>query len=144
MRIFTIGFTKCSAEDFFGRLQRSGARRVVDIRLNNVSQLAGFAKKEDLRYFLGALCHMDYAHQPLLAPTQELIDGVHKGGLSWPEFEPRFLALLAERQVERVLRREDLDGACLLCSEDTPHKCHRRLVAQYLGEKWGAVDVVDL
>ncbi|MDD9860652.1 MAG: DUF488 domain-containing protein [Nitrospira sp.] len=87
MRLFTIGFTKKSAEGFFTKLSEGGARRVVDVRLNNVSQLAGFAKRQDLEYFLRELCGIDYVHLPELAPTKEMLDGYkkHKGG--WEKYE---------------------------------------------------------
>lgn len=143
MRIYTIGFTKTTAENFFGRLKASGARRIVDVRLNNVSQLAGFAKRDDLAYFARALCGMDYEHVPELAPTQEIIDGVRKKGGSWADWQAAFLALLAERRVENM-DRSRLDGACLVCAEDKAQHCHRRLVAEYLKERWGDVEIVHL
>ena len=142
MKIFTIGFTKTTAENFFSRLKRSGARRIVDVRLNNKSQLAGFAKRDDLSYFAESLCGMGYRHMPELAPTQDILDAYKKKG-PWSEYEKKFLDLMAERQIERI-DREQLDGGCLLCSEDKPHHCHRRLVAEYLNQKWGDVEIVDL
>lgn len=138
MKLYTIGFTKCAAENFFTRLTRAGVRKVVDVRLNNVSQLAGFAKRDDLPYFLRALCGIEYEHQPELAPTQELLDGYKKRKGSWEEYEKRFLALISHRRIEKSLTRKSLDGACLLCSEDKPHHCHRRLVAEYLRRHWGS------
>ncbi len=144
MTVYTIGFTKTSAESFFGRLQKAGVKKVLDVRLNNVSQLAGFAKKNDLRYFLAAICGVEYAHRPELAPTQELLDAYKKDGGQWAEYERRFLDLMASRGVERTVPREALDGACLLCSEDTAGHCHRRLVAEYLKDKWGDLEIVHL
>jgi len=144
MRLFTIGFTKKSAERFFETLRESGARRVVDVRLNNVSQLAGFAKKQDLAYFLGKICGMEYVHLPLLAPTQEMLDEYKKQRGSWPAYEERFLALMKERRVEERTSRDVLADGCLLCSEDKPDHCHRRLVAQYLQGRWGDVDIQHL
>lgn len=141
MKIFTIGFTKKSAESFFSKLQGAGVTRLADIRLNNVSQLAGFAKRDDLRYFLRAICNIDYVHLLELAPTQEIFDEYNKQGQDWALFERRFLGLLGERQVEKKVPRELLDGACLLCSEDKPLRCHRRLVAEYLKGKWGDVEI---
>ncbi len=143
MKIFTIGFTKTTAENFFSRLKRSGARRIVDVRLNNKSQLAGFAKRDDLSYFAESLCGMGYRHMPELAPTQDILDAYKKKKGPWSEYEEKFLDLMAERQIERI-DREQLDGGCLLCSEDKPHHCHRRLVAEYLHQKWGDVEIVDL
>ncbi len=144
MRVFTIGFTKSSAEGFFGRLQNAGVKKVLDVRLNNVSQLAGFAKKEDLRYFLKAIGGIDYAHEPRLAPTQEMLDAYKKAGGDWSDYEKRFLALMAERRVEQTVPRSVLEGACLLCSEDKPTQCHRRLVVEYLQQKWGGIEVAHL
>jgi uncharacterized protein (DUF488 family) len=141
MKIFTIGFTKKSAETFFGRLKASGAKRLVDVRLNNVSQLAGFAKRDDLRYFTSAICNMDYAHLTLLAPTQDILDAYKKQKGDWDLYEKQFLDLMRERKIEEKAPRELLDGGCLLCSEEKPHHCHRRLVAEYLKEKWGGVEI---
>lgn len=144
MKLFTIGFTKSDARHFFGRIQQAGVKRVVDVRLNNLSQLAGFAKKDDLQFFLQEICHVDYTHELTLAPTQEMLDDIRKHGENWQVYEQRFLALLAERRVAETLKRSDLDGACLLCSEATPHQCHRRLIAEYLQREWGGVEVVHL
>ena len=141
MKIFTIGFTKKSAETFFGRLKASGAKRLVDVRLNNVSQLAGFAKRDDLRYFTSAICNMDYAHLTLLAPTQDILDAYKKQKGDWDLYEKQFLDLMRERKIEEKAPRELLDGGCLLCSEEKPHHCHRRLVAEYLKGKWGGVEI---
>lgn len=141
MKIFTIGFTKKSAESFFTKLQLAGVRRLVDVRLNNVSQLAGFAKRDDLRYFLRAICHIDYMHLPELAPTQGILDEYKKQRGDWNLYERQFMDLLTARQVENNVSREVLEGACLLCSEDSPTHCHRRLVAEYLKDKWVDVQI---
>jgi uncharacterized protein (DUF488 family) len=142
--IFTIGFTKSSAASFFTRLKEAGVKKVIDVRLHNDSQLAGFAKKDDLRYFLDALCGMEYVHLPELAPTQELFTAYKKQKGEWSDFEKQFIALMKSRRIEASLPRETFDGACLLCSEDTPEHCHRRLVAEYLKDKWGDVDIIHL
>lgn len=144
MKVFTIGFTKTTAERFFTRIKNAGAKRVLDVRLNNVSQLAGFAKKDDLRYFLWSICSVEYVHRRELAPTQDLLDAYKKDGGDWPTYERGFLALMTKRHVEDQIAREQLDGACLLCSEDKPHHCHRRLVAEYLRSKWGSLDIEHL
>jgi uncharacterized protein (DUF488 family) len=144
MKLFTIGFTKTSAENFFARLQKAGVKRVLDVRLNNVSQLAGFAKRDDLRYFLKAIGGMEYVHEPLLAPTQPLLDSYKKNGGDWADYERAFLGLIGERRIEEKIARSLADGACLLCSEDRPHQCHRRVVAEYLRERWGDVEVDHL
>ncbi len=144
MRIFTIGFTKKSAEEFFSRLRQSGATRLVDVRLNNVSQLAGFAKRDDLRYFLRAICSMDYAHLPLLAPTQDMLDRYKKQRGEWTTYEREFLDLMKDRGIESAAPRALIEESCLLCSEEKAQHCHRRLVAEYLREHWGNVDIVHL
>lgn len=144
--LHTIGFTKKNAERFFGMLKKAGVKRVLDVRLHNVSQLAGFAKKDDLSYFLRALHGIDYVHLPELAPTKEMLDAYKKHKGQWAVYEQQFLDLMAQRRIEDTLDKAQLDGGCLLCSEDQPHNCHRRLVADYLQRKWGdqAVRVTHL
>jgi uncharacterized protein (DUF488 family) len=144
MRLFTIGFTKKTAEEFFSKLSNSGAKRLVDVRLNNVSQLAGFSKRDDLRYFLKTICNIDYVHVPILAPTQSMLDDYKKQGGDWREYETRFNSLMSERHIETAVDKSLLNDACLLCSEDKPTHCHRRLVAEYLRNKWGDVEVSHL
>jgi uncharacterized protein (DUF488 family) len=144
MKVLTIGFTKTSAESFFTRLQQAGVKRVLDVRLNNVSQLAGFAKKDDLRYFLKALAGIDYAHQQEFAPTQEMLDAYKKHKGAWADYEKLFLDLMAQRRIEEAVAPESLNAACLLCSEDKPHHCHRRLVVEYLQRKWGDLEIAHL
>lgn len=139
IEISTIGFTKKTAERFFDLLKRSGAKKLIDVRLNNVSQLAGFAKRDDLAFFAKEICDVDYVHMPLLAPTQEMLDSYKKHGGDWSEYEKQFMGLLAARKIEARLSPEEVADSCLLCSEDKPHHCHRRLVAEYLNDKWGGV-----
>jgi uncharacterized protein (DUF488 family) len=129
---------------FFGLLASSGAQRVVDVRLNNVSQLAGFAKRDDLAYFLKTICAMEYVHLPLLAPTQEMLDDYKKGGGDWANYESRFLNLMRERRVEAVIKPDQIADGCLLCSEDRADHCHRRLVAEYLNSHWGDLAIRHL
>ena len=144
MKISTIGFTKKPARYFFDLLMQSDARRVVDVRLNNASQLAGFAKKDDLAFFLGELCGMEYIHLPALAPTKELLDDYRKRRCKWAAYEDRFIALMRERRIEATVPKEIVADGCLLCSEDKPHRCHRRLVAEYLKQHWGNVEIEHL
>lgn len=144
MKVFTIGYTKKNAEQFFTHLKQPGLQRVVDTRLNNVSQLAGFTKKADLKFFLREVGHIDYVHLPELAPTQAMLDEYKKNGGDWETYEKQFLALMAERRIETTIDKNLVDGACLLCSEATPHHCHRRLVAEYLRGKWEDVDIQHL
>jgi uncharacterized protein (DUF488 family) len=145
MEIYTIGFTKKSAEQFFGRLKKAGIKRLIDIRLNNSSQLAGFTKQDDLAFFLKELCEVEYMHQINLAPTKETLDGYKKKMITWEEYERRFNALLAERKVEENIDRKLFSvPTVLLCSEPKPDKCHRRLAAEYLGKKWGEITIIHL
>lgn len=144
MKVFTVGFTKKNAEQFFSRLKQAGVSRVIDTRLNNVSQLAGFTKKEDLRFFLKEVAGIDYVHMPLLAPSKEILDAYKKNGGDWDTYERKFIELVSSRHIETTLDKEILDDACLLCSEATPHHCHRRLVAEYLRDKWGNLEIQHL
>ena len=146
MEIFTIGFTRTTAENFFNRLKSRHVERLLDVRLNNKSQLAGFAKRDDLAYFLRELVGATYEHAPLLAPTQDILDEFKKRReMPWEEYESRFLSLLEERQVEKELKPEKFScRTVLLCSESTPEHCHRRLVAEYLRDHWGEVKIIHL
>jgi uncharacterized protein (DUF488 family) len=144
MKVFTIGFTKKNAEQFFGRLKQPGLVRLVDARLNNVSQLAGFTKKDDLRFFLRQISNIDYLHMPELAPSQDILDDYKKNGGDWATYERKFLALMEKRRVEDKVSKDIINGGCLLCSEPTPEHCHRRLVAEYLKSRWGDLEIAHL
>jgi uncharacterized protein (DUF488 family) len=144
MKIFTIGFTQKSAETFFGMLRQPGLLRLVDIRLNNVSQLAGFSKRDDLQFFARELSGIPYVHMPALAPSVEVLENYKSGGRNWSVYETQFLALMRARQVETTVDRDLLNGACLLCSEPSPANCHRRLVVEYLQSFWGDLEVKHL
>lgn len=132
----TIGFTKTSAEHFFRRLRSAGVARVIDVRLNNSSQLAGFAKSRDLAWFLKELVAAEYLHEPLLAPTQDILTAFKKLKGDWSLYRSRFLDLMDKRRIDEVLSPDLFDKACLLCSEDKPHHCHRSLVAEFLNDRW--------
>jgi len=145
MEVYTIGFTKRTAAEFFGALKRAGVKRLLDVRLNNSSQLAGFTKKDDLPFFLKEICGTEYVHEPLLAPTQELLKDYRKKNGSWQEYERRFVQLMEQRKIEEKIDRRLFDvPTVLLCSETTAKHCHRRLVLEYLGKKWGQVKAVHL
>jgi uncharacterized protein (DUF488 family) len=144
MKLYTIGFTRKSAEYFFILLSKADVQRIIDIRLNNVSQLAGFARRDDLRYFLKVICNIDYLHLPMLAPTKEILDEYRKNPKNWTLYETAFLRLIADREIEKQLEEDLIDGSCLLCSEETPDHCHRRLTAEYLLEKWGNIEITHL
>jgi len=145
MEVYTIGFTKRTAADFFGALRRAGVQRLLDVRLNNSSQLAGFTKKEDLPFFLKEICGAEYMHEPLLAPTQDLLDDYKKKKGSWQDYERRFLQLMEQRRVEEKIDRRLFEApTALLCSETTAQHCHRRLVIEYLSKKWGDIKAIHL
>ncbi|MBH2894637.1 MULTISPECIES: DUF488 domain-containing protein [Serratia] len=136
MKVFSIGFTEKPAEKFFSLIKSEpDLKTLVDVRLNNVSQLAGFAKKNDLMYFLKELCNVDYVHLPDLAPTKEILDQYKKGHVSWEVYESNFMNLMAKRNIERIDKSVIADS-CLLCSEHKYHHCHRRLVIEYLNSHW--------
>ncbi len=134
MDIYTIGFTKKSAETFFKFIKQSNVKTLIDVRLNNVSQLAGFAKKDDLKYFLSELCSVNYIHVPDLAPTKEILNPYQDKKIKWDAYEDLFMNLMAKRNIEKVITKDLLDQGCLLCSEHEPHHCHRRLVVEYLNK----------
>ena len=145
VNVSTIGFTQSNAEHFFKRLFHSGVKKVIDVRLHNTSQLSGFAKSDDLKFFLKTMGDIEYVHQPLLAPTDAMLKAFKKEKGDWGIYQGQFLDLMAERKIETRLDPAMFDGTCLLCSEATPHHCHRRLVCEYLNEKWdGALAVNHL
>jgi uncharacterized protein (DUF488 family) len=144
INLFTIGFTQKSAQKFFDTLKQAGIKTVIDTRLNNISQLAGFTKKRDLEYFLKAISNIDYVHLLDLAPTKDILDEYKKKTRDWETYEQKFLQLIADRQIEKKVSPDLMDGACLLCSEAKPHRCHRRLVAEYLNGKWGNISICHL
>lgn len=135
----TIGFTKTTASRFFDRIRRGGVKKIIDVRLHNTSQLAGFAKAEDLAYFLKEICNVEYTHQPLLAPTDDILKAFKRDKGDWSTYEDSFLKLMEERQIESKLKPIMFENACLLCSEDKPHHCHRRLVCDYLNIRWNGI-----
>jgi uncharacterized protein (DUF488 family) len=145
MQAFTIGYSRKSAPEFFGAIRRAGLRRCVDVRLGNTSQLAGFTKQSDLPFFLKELCHAEYIAEPLLAPTRDMVDLLRKKRGSWAEYERRFLDLLTQREIETRLDRSLFSTpTVLLCVETTAEHCHRRLVLEYLRDRWGDLSIKHL
>ena len=132
--LYTIGFTKKSAEQFFGLLRDNGVKQLVDVRINNTSQLAGFAKGKDLEFFTNEICRIPYKHIVDFAPTKELLDQWHKNEVTWTEYVEIYTEMLKDREIVKKYGVKSFDGACFLCSEDTPEQCHRRLLAEYLQE----------
>lgn len=132
--LFTIGFTKKSAEQFFGLLRDNGVKQLVDVRISNSSQLAGFAKGKDLEFFTNEICRIPYKHIVDFAPTKELLDRWHKQEVTWTEYVEIYTKMLKDREIIKKYGVKSFDGACFLCSEDTPEQCHRRLLAEYMQE----------
>ena len=145
MKIYTIGFTKKTAKDFFEKIKKAQVKLLIDIRLNNSSQLAGFAKGVDLEYFLDKVCACRYAHEIIFAPTKELLDGYHAKKVEWEEYVEVFDKLMTERKaVEYFMEKySNEESVCLLCSEDVPLRCHRRLVAEKIS-KMNKAEVIHL
>jgi len=145
MEIYSIGFTQRSAGSFFDALKAHGIERLLDVRLNNTSQLAGYTKQSDLPYFLREICGAEYEHEPLLAPTQEILDAFKKRKGDWATYTEAYLELIKERKVEMALKRESFNKrTVLLCSEATPEHCHRRLALEYLQEHWPEIIIRHL
>lgn len=130
--IYTIGFTKKKAQTFFELIKVNQIKKIIDVRLNNVSQLAGFAKRDDLIYFLKEICGCEYEHVPDLAPVDEILKPYKKGEISWESYEDKFMNLMSQRNIEHSFNLNNFSDQCLLCSEHLPHQCHRRLVLDYL------------
>ena len=134
--LYTIGFTQKTAANFFDSLKKEQITTLIDVRLNNVSQLSGFAKKTDLEYFLKEICNIEYIHEPSLAPEKEMLNGYQRGEISWDSYEKRFMELLQKRAIEKYFNADYFNNGCLLCSEKLPHHCHRGLIAKYLQANW--------
>ncbi len=132
IRVYTIGFTNKSAQAFFDLILKNGVQRLIDTRLNNSSQLAGFAKGKDLSFFLEKICQCKYEHNLAFAPSKELLEAYRKKQIDWAEYERRYLSLLREREIEKQIEWHRLPQSCFLCSEHSPEKCHRRLLVEYL------------
>jgi uncharacterized protein (DUF488 family) len=145
MKTFTIGFTQKGADKFFTLIKNNNISRIIDVRLNNVSQLAGFAKRDDLKYFLSELCDADYIHLEELAPTKDILNDYKKKIITWEVYKDKFINLIAKRNIERTVDKSLLDNGCLLCSEHKPHHCHRKLVVDYLNKHWDTdIEVIHL
>ena len=145
MEIYSIGFTQKSAGEFFGALKTHGIERLLDVRLNNTSQLAGFAKQSDLPYFLREICGAEYEHESLLAPTQEILDAFKKRKGDWEVYTETYLELIRSRKVESALSPESFrKKTVLLCSEPTAEHCHRRLALEYLQKHWADTKIIHL
>lgn len=130
--LYTIGFSGKNAKTFFSLLSSHEIKTLIDVRLSNASQLAGYTKKNDLEFFLEKICNIKYLHLEILAPTKEILDGYKNKKISWNEYEEKYMILINNRKIENLLKNIDFDHACLLCSEPTADRCHRRLAANKL------------
>ncbi len=144
IKLYTIGFTGKSAENFFTLLTNNKIEKIVDTRINNVSQLSGFAKGSDLKFFSNKIGKISYEHKIDLAPTKELLSKYREKKLSWQNYEIEYLNLLDIRRIAQKINIDDLHQNCLLCSEHTPEKCHRRLLAEYLKHIRNDIEIVHL
>jgi uncharacterized protein (DUF488 family) len=144
IKLYTIGFTQKTAQKFFETLVSAGVTRIIDTRLNNISQLAGFTKRNDLEYFLETIGGIKYTHILDMAPTKDILDAYKKNNGDWETYEKEFLQLMSHRKIENKISPDLLTDGCLLCSEAKPHHCHRRLVAEYLCEKMGNINICHL
>jgi len=144
MKIYTIGFTKKNAEEFFNLLLKNDVKKVIDIRRRNNSQLAGFAKASDLKYFLKEIGNIEYTHKPEFAPSKELLDSWRNDEIDWDEYTEIYLNSVKERVDFDNLDYSMFEDSCLLCSENKPEKCHRRLLAELIADKIDDVEIVHL
>ena len=144
IKLYTIGFTEKTAEKFFTLLQQAGVKKILDIRINNISQLAGFAKGKDLVYFAKAIVGADYEHNVDLAPTKELLKDYRDKKIEWSHYEKEYLDILDKRNTLKKLELDKWDGVCLLCSEHQPELCHRRLLAEYLQKANPEIEIIHL
>jgi uncharacterized protein (DUF488 family) len=144
IKLFTIGFTEKTAETFFSLLKRAGVKKIIDTRLNNVSQLAGFAKGKDLEFFSKAILNAGYEHNINLAPTKDLLTNYREKKITWAQYEKEYVSILEKRNIIQKIDFEKLDGSCLLCSEHKPDMCHRRLLAEYLKKANQNIEIIHL
>ena len=144
IKTFTIGCAGKDASQFFTILKYAGVKRVIDVRLYNTSQLAGFAKKNDLAYFLKSIVGAEYTHLPIMAPTKQLLNDYKNRVINWPQYVEQFNLIISQRQIQKHITQEQIDKACLLCTEPKPDNCHRRLVAEYLANHWPNITIQHL
>jgi uncharacterized protein (DUF488 family) len=144
IKLYTIGFTKKSAEHFFELLKKNNVKKIVDIRINNTSQLAGFAKGSDLAYFAKSINNIEYVYIPDFAPTKELLSDYQNKKIGWLDYQKIFMNLIEQRKISSKYDIADFNGSCFLCSEDTPEKCHRRLVVEYFKRTNNDIQIIHL
>ena len=143
-KVFTIGCAGKNAREFFTILKQAGIRKVIDVRLYNTSQLAGFSKRQDIEYFLQAIVGAEYAHLPIMAPTKQLLNDYKKGLIDWQQYETQFKSIISQRQIDKHIEPGDMDMTCFLCSEAKADNCHRKLIAEYLADNWENITISHL
>jgi len=144
IKLYTIGFTKKSAKQFFELLKKNGIKKIIDIRINNSSQLAGFAKGADLEYFAKEIANIGYSHFTDFAPTKELLSDYQNKKVDWVGYQKIFRQLIEKRNIDKKYNIKDFDNACFLCSEELPTQCHRKLLVEYFKEKKSDILIVHL
>jgi len=142
--LYTIGFTKKSAKKFFDLLKKNKVRKIIDTRLKSESQLSGFAKGTDLKYFAKEFFNIDYIHRLDFAPTKEILNSYRKKEITWDEYTIQYLKLLENRKLDGKISFRDLNNSCLLCSEEKPDKCHRKLLAEFIKQKYPDIKIIHL
>lgn len=146
INLYTIGFTKKTAEKFFNLLIDNNVEKVLDIRLNNTSQLSAFAKYPDIEYFLKEIAGIGYIHDKNFAPDKNTLISYKKGEITWEDYIEEFEASMQERDIEEYIAEKysNINNYCLLCSEATPVNCHRSLLAQIFKRNIGKIEIKEL
>ena len=143
-KVFTIGFTGKNAECFFSLIEKNNIGKLIDVRLNNISQLAAFTKKDDLEYFLKKLLSCEYSHRPDLAPTETILKAYKAKTINWENYTSEYIKLLNSRNIALNLKKDEIVNCVFLCSEHQPEYCHRRLLVEYLQNKWNDIEIIHL
>ena len=143
-KIFTIGFAGKSAKSFFSLLEENNIKKLIDVRLNNVSQLAAFAKKDDLEFFLKKILSCEYIHRPDLAPTEIIFKNYKNKIINWEVYTAEYIKLLNSRNITSSLKKDEIVNGVFLCSEHQPKFCHRRLLVEYLQKQWDDLEIIHL
>ncbi len=146
MLLYTIGFTKKTAEEFFDGIKYRAVQILIDVRLNNTSQLMGFTKRRDMKYFLDRLCNCEYQHKPEYAPTKNILDNYKRDKITWEDYERKYKALMKRRKAidDFMMYFDFYDSVCLLCSEPTPEHCHRRLFAEMIHAQLPGTEIIHI
>lgn len=145
-KIFTVGSARKTAEEFFTLLEDNGVKKIIDVRLNNTSQLLAFAKYPDIEYFTRKILGGEYFHDKRFAPSEKILVRYKKNVIGWDDYETEFADLMTYRDIETYIadKYSTQENYCLLCTEVSPENCHRRLVAEKIREVLGDVEIVHL